>query len=290
MGTRTEIPIPSAAITTLHVEGYPDFMTADSVGVWITNKDKVEKMVWTNARPQLTISVPNPCGVMRVAYGSLWVASCDKKSIYRLDHSSGQLQAIIPTGLADPDGELSLAAGDESIWVTSSDAGELSRINIFTNQVSTKIKIAPHSFAATFGFGSVWVTNTRDATVQRIDPKTNLVIAKIETGRTPRFLAAGPGGVWVLNQDDGTVTQIDPATHVATTIFTDVKGSGGDITVGEKYVYVRAKKTLLTLIDPTSKKIVRRYGPSSGSGAVIVENGRVWVTAHDIHTIWVLKE
>src|SRR5882762_3786616 len=75
-----EIPIQSAAITTLHVEGYPDFMTADSLGVWITNKDRVQKMVWTDARPLRSIDIANPCGVMRVAYGSLWVASCDKKS------------------------------------------------------------------------------------------------------------------------------------------------------------------------------------------------------------------
>jgi len=55
-------------------------------------------------------------------------------------------------------------------------------------------------------------------------------------------------------------------------------------------VYVRAKKTMLSIIDPKSNKVIKRYGPSSGSGAVCVENGRVWITAHDINTVWILKE
>jgi virginiamycin B lyase len=285
-----ETPIQSVAVKTWHVEGYPDFIAPDSTGVWITNKDRVEKMTWPDSRPVLSIDIPNPCGVMRAAYGSLWVASCDKKSLFRLNGSNGKIQAVISTGLADPDGELSIAAGDESVWVASSDAGELSRINILTNRVIAKIRIAPHSFAAAFGYGSIWVTNSSDAAVERIDPKTNSVKAKIKTGNAPRFLTAGLGGVWVLNQDDGTVTFINPSTNAPATIFTDVKGSGGDIAVGSKYVYVRAKKTLLTVIDPISKKVIRRYGPPAGSGAVCVENGRVWMTAHDINTIWTWRE
>jgi len=31
---------------------------------------------------------------------------------------------------------------------------------------------------------------------------------------------------------------------------------------------------------------VTRYGPPSGSGAVIVGAGAVWISAHDVDTVW----
>jgi YVTN family beta-propeller protein len=146
-----------------------------------------------------------------------------------------------------------------------------------------------------FGFGSVWISTTGkkgtigDGSVQRIDPATNRVIATIPVGPTPRFLAAGEGGVWTLNQGDGTVSRIDPATNkLVATIQAGVPGSGGDIATGAGRVWVRAKPILLLTIDPKRNIVVERFGPPAGSGAVRANEHNVWVTAHDIHTVWVL--
>lgn len=51
-----------------------------------------------------------------------------------------------------------------------------------------------------------------------------------------------------------------------------------------------ALRQVMKHIDPTSNQIVVHFGPPAGSGAVRVENGRVWITAHDINTIWVMDE
>ena len=233
---------------------------------------------------------------MVVAYGSVWVASCQAASIYRIDRGSGEVTARIPTGLADPQGELSLAAGAGAVWVLSDSQGMLSRVDVARNQVVDRIPVARYSYAAVFGFGSVWVTNTGagDAVgagaVQRIDPGTNKVTATVPVGPQPRFLAAGEGGVWTLNQGDGSVSRVDPVTNsVAATIAVGVPGSGGDIATGQGRVWVRASKVLLTTIDPATNRIIERFGPPAGSGAVRVADDAVWVTAHDIHTVWVLK-
>ena len=155
--------------------------------------------------------------------------------------------------------------------------------------------VAANSFTAAFGFGAVWVTNTgaprttAPGSVQRIDPATNQVVATIPVGPVPRFLAAGEGAVWTLNQGDGTVSRINPATNtVAATIAADVPGGGGDIAAGGGRVWVRAGLVLLQAIDPSTNRVVDRYGPPAGSGAVRVANGFVWVTAHDRQTVWVL--
>src|SRR5207249_7950181 len=181
--------------------------------------------------------------------------------------------AAIPITIADS--EASIAAGEGGVWVMTDRKGVLSRIDPTTNKVVAQVPVKPNSFAAMAGFGAIWVTNTgelrstENGSVQRIDPKTNSVVATIAVRNQPRFLAVGEGAVWVLNQADGSVSRIDPETNkVVATIEAGVKGFGGDIAAGEGAVWVRGDKVLLVVIDPKTDKVVRRYGPPQGSGAV----------------------
>ena len=299
--------IAARAVATLKVPGFADFLVADGKAVWVTNRGRIEKLDRDHAEPVLTATVPSPCGAMAVGFGAVWVANCRDSSVYRVDRKSARVVAMIPTGLADRRGELSLAVGAGSVWVLSDRAGVLSRIDPRTNRVIARIAVAPFSFAAVFGFGSVWISNTgapnaggpgapasagttTAGSVQRIDPATNQVVATIPVGPTPRFLAAGERGVWTLNQGDGTVSRVDPKTNMVTaTIAVGVPGGGGDIDAGGGAVWVRASRVLLSVIDPRSNRVVERLGPVAGSGAVRVAGNAVWVTAHDIGTVWAVR-
>jgi YVTN family beta-propeller protein len=290
------LPIAQHAAATLKLAGYPDFLASDGCGVWVTNVDRVEKVILGSPTPMASAAVPEPCGAMEVGFGALWVASCHEKALYRIDTRLSTVTAVIPTGLAEPTGELSVAVGAGSVWLLTDSAGTLARIDPGANRIVHRISVKPHSYAAAFGFDAVWITNTgNDAagvagSVQRIDPRTNRVVATIPVGPIPRFLAAGAGGVWVLNQGDGTVSRVDPATNrVVATIAMDVAGPGGDIAVGANRVWVRAGKVLLSAIDAATNRVVARFGPPMGSGAVRVANDLVWVSAHDVNTLWALR-
>jgi virginiamycin B lyase len=285
-----ETPIADVAIATLHLDGFPDFMASDGDGMWVTNEGRIEKLKYDQPKPTQSITIPDVCGIFAYGFGSLWVASCEEQAVYRIDPSTGKQIAKIITGLADPTGEFSLAAGAGSVWLLTKSSGELSRIDPSKNKVVSHIKVAPNSFVVDYGFNSIWITNTVDAAVQRIDPTTEKVMATIPVGKEPRFMTIGLGAVWALNQEEGTVSKIDPSTNQATTLAVNAKGTGGDITAGDKYLYVRAKSTLLIIVDPTTNEVISRLGPAAGSGAVRIEHGRIWVTAHDINTIWVLEE
>ena len=185
-------------------------------------------------RPVASVPMAEPCGGMAVDFGALWVVNCKAGTLVRVDVASNRVIAEIPTGVADPSGEVSVATGAGSVWLLSDSAGVLSRIDPVSNTVVARIRVQPHSFAAAFGFGSVWISTTGHraevgpGSVQRIDPATNAIVATITVGPAPRFLAAGEGGVWTLNQGDGTVSRIDPATNTRiATIATAVPGSGG---------------------------------------------------------------
>lgn len=291
------LPIAEEAIATIKLEGFPDFLAAADSTAWVTNQSRVDKLILGHSTPVASIRMPSPCGAMAVDFSALWVANCSERSLYRIDSRSDTITAVIHTGLADPDGELSVATGAGSVWLLTDSIGILSRIDPRTNEIVQQIRVKPYSYAAAFGFDAVWITNTGKGkakslgSVQRIDPKTNRVVATIPVGPVPRFLAVGAGGVWVLNQGDGTVTRVDPVSNsVVATIPVGVPGGGGDIAAGANRVWVRATKVLLTVIDPTTNKVELRYGPPMGSGAVKVANDIVWVSAHDVNSIWVLRK
>jgi len=295
-GPASVVRIDDHAIARMTIPGYVDFLAADGRDVWATNEDRVEKLQMDQPAPVATIRMPGPCGGMVVSDGSLWVASCKELSVYRLDLESGGIAARIPTGLADPDGELSLAVGAGSVWVLSSAEGVISRIDARHNEVAATITVLPNSYCAAFADNSVWITNsgspegTSQGSVQRIDPTTNQVVSTIPAGPMPRFLAAGEGAVWTLNWGDGSVTRIDPATNRAVAnVALGMEGGGGDIATGGGRVWIRGTKVLLASIDPMTNRVTTIYGPPAGSGAVRVAADLVWVTAHDTNTVWVLR-
>ncbi len=303
-----ELEISKVASVVLKLDGFPDFLVPDGNDVWITNEKRVDKLSSKSIQPILSAAVPKPCGAMAVGFGSLWVANCIDKSVYRIDRMTGKIAAIIPTGLADKYGELSLAIGAGSVWVLSDSAGVLTRIDPVKNVIQAKIKVLPFSYCVAFGYNAVWITNTGKVknifstgmvegkyagSVQRINPETNQVVATISAGIAPRFLAVGENGIWILNQGDGTVSRIDPNTNkLIATIDAKVVGLGGDIAAGAGKVWVRGNKSaFLVSIDPKTNAVSNRYGPLSGSGAVrVTDDNNVWISSHDINTIWIIKQ
>jgi YVTN family beta-propeller protein len=287
------VPIETAAAATVHVKGYPDWLEIGYGSLWISNGGvgAVQRLDPETNKVIAEVKINNPCAAMAVGFDSLWVASCKDKSICRIDEKTNKVTATIPVVVVDSEG--SLAAGAGGVWVLTDKKGVLSRIDPETNKVVAEISVKPHSFAAMAGPGAVWVTNTGEAgstengSIQRIDPKNNTVVATISVRAQPRFLAVGEGAVWVLNQTDGSVSRIDPATNkVAATIDAGVPGLGGDIAAGEGGVWVRGNKVLLSVIDPKTNQVIKRFGPAQGSGAVRAGDGMIWVSAHDVNKVW----
>jgi virginiamycin B lyase len=292
----TFVPIEKTALASIHLEGFPDWLEIGFGSLWVSNSGLggVQRIDPDTNKVIAFVKVNKPCAAMAVGYGSLWVASRQDKSIYRIDANHNTVTATIPVTVADS--EASIAAGQGGIWVLTDQKGVLSRINPETNEVVAHISVKPYSYAAVAGYGAIWVTNTgrprstENGSVQRVEPQTNTVVATITVHSQPRFLAVGEGAVWVLNQTDGTVSKIDPLTNeVVATIEVGVPGPGGDIAAGEGAVWVRASKVLLSVIDPKTNKVTKRFGPAQGSGAVRAGDGKVWVSAHDVNKVWRLN-
>jgi len=276
------IPLNEATIS---VPGFADFLVVDGNTVWATNAGRVEQ--WSTEGKRASVAVPRPCGAMALAFGSLWVANCKDANLYRIDPKTAQVQAILPTNIANPKGELNVVAGAGSIWVPSEASGKIVRVDPATNKVTASISVDPDSFYLAFGFDPLWAVSSTAQSLQRIDPKTDMVTGKVRLGLQPGFLAAGEGAVWVQEQGDGTVARVDPATvAVSGRVKVGKTLLYGDIDVGGGKVWLRTTEDqTFAAIDASTMEILARAGKASGSGALRYTPSGVWTTAHDVHTL-----
>ena len=271
--------------TVIKVPGFADFLAVDGDTVWTTNKGRVER--WSKAGKLAEVPLEGACGAMTISEGALWVADCKAMTVNRIDIRANRVAAVIPTGLASPDGEMNVASGAGSIWVASDKSGVISRIDPATNTVIASIKVEPGTSYLAFGEGALWAVSAPAQTVQKIDPGKNTAVATTRLGKAPGFLAAGEGAVWVQEQGDGAVARIDPATGAVTgRVKVDATLKWGDIDTGGGKVWLRttAGQTFVVL-DPKSLAILARVGAPVGSGALRYTPDGIWTSAHDVHTL-----
>ena len=285
------VAVGCAAVSAAHAEqvisvpGFADFLAVDGDSVWATNDGRVER--WSRQGKLAAVTMTRPCGAMAISGGALWVADCKEGALVRIDTQTAQKVATIPTGIANPKGELNVVAGAGSIWVASDDKGVVSRVDPATNQVIATITVNPGTHYLAFGFGSVWAVSSESRSIQRIDPATQSVVKTTALGKDPGFLAAGEGAVWVQEQGDGTVVRIDPQSGDATgRAKLGAALKWGDIDTGGGLVWLRTTEDqTFVVIDPESLAILARVGAADGSGGLRFAESGIWTSAHDVHTL-----
>jgi virginiamycin B lyase len=281
--TPTFAATPSEQVQT--VPGFADFLATDGASVWATNVGRVEK--WSRHGKLAEVAMAHPCGAMAVAFRSLWVADCKDRTLNRIDLKTARITAVIPTGIANPKGELNVVAGAGSIWVATDEKGVISRVDPATNRVAASVQTNPGAYYLAFGLGSLWAVSATGQSLQKIDPRTDSVVATTALGREPGFLVAGEGAVWVQEQGDGTLARVDPASgKVSGRVKVDETLKYGDIDAGGGKVWLRTTAgQAFVVIDPASLAIKARVGKAAGSGALRYTPAGVWSTAHDAHTL-----
>ncbi len=233
---------------------------------------------------------PSPELGIGIGLGSVWIADTKDHSLTQIDPGNNAIVRRIPVNIPT-ETEGSFGLGEGSIWIVTNeggtDSGTLSRIDPVSGKILADIKIEPKSHAVVAAFGSVWVSSSGQGTVTRVDPRTNTVVAKIAVHASPRFMAAGEGSVWVLSQSDGTLARIDPITNqVLATIEVGVPGDGGDLSIGENYVWVAAEHVPLSQVDPRTNSLVSQFAGGRLDDTMRVGFGSAWIVDEAHGQIW----
>ena len=275
------VPIESLGATRIDVSGEPDWIALAGGSAWVAVVGGIRKIDEATGKVDGLVPIDDVvCLALDVGFDSLWAGGCDHHQLIRIVPSSGLLfTPPIDLPIAGIQPESSIAAGEGGVWIVST-THQLVRVDPITNRADPTPWPLPEGAAgARAGLGSVWVTVWRDDSVLRIDPADPRTSQAIKVGDKPRFLAVGMDAVWVMNQGDGTVSRVDKAGKVVATIkVSDVPIQGGDIAVGGGAVWVR--------IDPRTNAVNARFGPPSGSGSVAADDDALWLTAHDVSSVW----
>lgn len=101
----------------------------------------------------LWITQPSPGFAGAVPSSILRISLLNRNSVWRLDATTGRVEAIIPTGQES----LALAAGADAVWVTNQAAGTVSRIDPRTNRVVKTIELGFNPHGVVVADGGVWV-------------------------------------------------------------------------------------------------------------------------------------
>jgi streptogramin lyase len=238
-----------------------------------------------------SVPVPQvPCGGADAGFGAVWTATCVTDGIARVDPKTARVTGKV--AFTVPDSESSIGVGEGAVWAVTAGpdclACVVARIDPRTLRITDRFPVPDGATAVRAGLGGVWITYFSDDSVRRLDPKTGQVVATIPVASGPRFLDVGAGSAWVAAQTAGELCQINPDSNtlVACTVLDPDGVHGGNLTVGDGFVWWRGTQALVAQVDPRSGEVVRRIGPGLGSGDASAGSGQLWITAHDVASIY----
>lgn len=199
-----------------------------------------------------------------------------------------------------------LAVGGGSVWVASTPAHTITRIDPTTNAVVATIPIGgsdpfhgPTRLA--FGHGTMWVLDgvADCGCVHRIDPTTNSIVATIRLGSptgariAPLGIAVAQDAVWIAvrsgteDAPDGSVIRVDPATNRVSAIVGAGSSPefGGPTRIaaheGSVWAGVPSQKSVVRVDSASDTLIATTPGFTCAEGDLATDDFGVWVADCD---------
>jgi virginiamycin B lyase len=172
-----------------------------------------------------------------------------------------------------------MAVTDDAVWVTSSSANHVVRLDAKTNQPGAVVTVAKPCAGLAIGFGSLWIPSCGDHTVVRVDPKTGAPQATVAAGPADSEggIAVGAGSVWIVTSKESDLVRIDPATNAVTAHIRIPAGSFNPIFAnGSVWVSSNAGGTLVR-VDPATNKVVSETPVGPMPRFLSVGAGSIWV-------------
>lgn len=297
-GLRT-VDIAELDAESITVRPFGDFLMSSGELVWVSGVEPGIVAYDDSMDPVFEVEAGTVWAALEFGLGYIWSSEApddtEATTLLRIDPATGETARFALPSPGVPE-ESSIAVTDDAVWaiirpVTAGDDWTLVGLDPASGAAVRAIDVGTDTAAAVRGgFGSLWVTRP-SGLLSRIDPTTGETQAEIELPHSSTFLSVGPDAVWVMNQV-GEVTRIDPATDtVVATISANRSGiQGGDIVASADAVWVQANSLLGVEIDPDTDEVVQRLGPARGSGSIaITADGAVWITAHDVFTLYRLS-
>jgi YVTN family beta-propeller protein len=209
-GTVTKIPLSSGKPEPAFPVGTdPFYLTAENDFVYVSNSgdNSVSVLDAKTGKRVVPDDIPvgeAPRGITTSDDGHVWVANSGSGSVTEI--VDNKVARTIPTGK----GASNVAFGDEAIFVSNTDAGTVSRVDIHSSDVTTET-VGSEPAEIAFGDDVAWVAVSGADKVVRLDGHSGKLVGEpIPVPGRPTGVTAPDGSVWVTATDRGTVSLIEP--------------------------------------------------------------------------------
>lgn len=168
-----------------------DVVTAAGA-VWVddTTDGTVYRYAASTGRPGAAVTIGPTAGVMTAGDGGLWVADADTHTVSRISLTRDRVSAVITL----PGAPTHIAAAGAGLWVTDG-TGRVRAVGP-GGRIRT-VRVGGQATGLATAGGSVWVASTAAGTLSRINPRRDTVMATIHVGERPYAVAATARAAWV---------------------------------------------------------------------------------------------
>jgi hypothetical protein len=184
------------------------------------------------------------------------------------------------------------ALADNIVFATNEPGGQILKVDLTTNTVTTVLSIAANPDSLVFSGKNILFTEVIQGNLADFNT-TTMTVTNIATGFTqPRDLILEPGGTSTLVADflGGTIDRVNLTTHIVTTLFTQTTTAGIDGLAYDSmgHLFAVLGRNEVAQIDPTTGAILNHtatfdgnldgltFDSSTGKLWVGSENGAIW--------------
>jgi YVTN family beta-propeller protein len=175
------------------------------------------------------------------------------------------------------DGPDGIAVDGDSVWVSNSRGGTLTRLSTKTNKrVGRPITVGTNPDEVEAANGVVWVANTGDGSVTRVEGNK---LTPFTVGLGPEGLSLGGGFLWVANGDSDSVSRIDLASGTVEPAIA-VQNKPVGIYAGKSSVWVtNSFSGSVSRLDRSTETLTTIEDVGKNIRSVTEAFGSVWVSA-----------
>ena len=172
-----------------------------------------------------------------------------------------------------------MAVADDAIWVTSSSANHVVRLDARTNTPGVIITLPKPCSGLAIGFGSLWIPGCGSHNLIRADVETGAIQATIPASPADSEggIAVGAGSLWLVTSASSELDRIDPGTNSIAARITLPKGSFNPIFAGDSIWVASNESNTLVRVDPATNKVVDSIPIGPKPRFLTAGEGSVWV-------------
>lgn len=218
-----------------------------------------------------SLSLPSEPGSAASGDGSLWVTSPVSGILYRVDPSTGAVQATIGVGT----GAGALASSGADVWVANTVTGTLAEVSVATDQVVQTFAVGSEPTGVAVGNGSVWVADATSSALVSLDINTGRVTT-YPLSSAPFGIAFGAGSLWLSSPGTDSVTRWSTQGGPAVQVPVGGGPTAVAFALGSLWVTNGLDNTVSRL-SPVTDSVVATVPVGDAPDAMAVAGGSVWV-------------